>query len=134
MLRWNGYGEETITYPLSDSAKRYFSQILGSADSTPDVERSFVVVLPPCHFSNPHPLLLFNDEVRLRHARGQSFPDLVAKRFGQFSRFPDAVALPENDSDVNELLVWAKSAGAQVIPFGGGTSVVGGINPMSRED
>jgi len=133
MLRWNGYGEETITYPLSDSAKSYFSKILGGPKSPPDVERSAVSVPPPCHFSKTHALLQFDDEIRLRHARGQSFPDLAAKRFGQFSRFPDAVAFPESDSDVNELLVWAKSASVQVIPFGGGTSVVGGINPMARD-
>lgn len=133
MLRWNGYGEETITYPLSESARVYLSQILGSAEHPLDVDRSSVIVPPPCLFSNPHSQLQFDDEIRLRHALGQSFPDLVAKRFGQFHRFPDAVAFPESDQDVTDLLVWARAARVQAIPFGGGTSVVGGVNPVQRE-
>src|SRR5262245_40862451 len=133
MLRWNGYGEEMITYPLSESAKVYFHQILGSAERPRDIERDSINISPPHLFSNPHALLQFDDDIRLRHALGQSFPDLVAKRFGQILRFPDAVAFPENDQDVTELLVWAQETGVQVIPFGGGTSVVGGINPVKRE-
>jgi len=134
MLRWNGYGKETITYPLSETARLYFSQILGRAEHPPDVERASVIVRPPHPFSKSHPLLQFDDETRLQHALGQSFPDLAAKRFGQFPRFPDAVAFPESDQDVTDLLVWARTAGTQVIPFGGGTSVVGGVNPAKREE
>ena len=134
MLRWNGYGEETITYPLSQSAKAYFGQILGDAKPPPDVHRAAVIVPPPYPFSKPHPLFECDDEIRLRHALGQSFPDLASKRFGQFSRFPDAVAFPESEEDVSDLLAWARRAGAQVIPFGGGTSVVGGINPTKKEE
>jgi alkyldihydroxyacetonephosphate synthase len=44
------------------------------------------------------------------------------------------VAFPECDEDVTDLLMWARTAGAQLIPFGGGTSVVGGIDPMKKED
>ena len=134
MLRWNGYGEETITYPLSGSAKVYFSQILGGAERPPDVQRESVIVTPAHSFSRPRPLLQFDDDTRLCHALGQSFPDLASKRFGAFPRFPDAVAFPESDQDVIDLLAWAREAGAQVIPYGGGTSVVGGINPAKREE
>lgn len=133
MLRWNGYGEETITYPLSESARVYFGQILGSARRPADVERESLT-LPPAHpFPNSKLLLQSDDETRLRHALGQSFPDLAAKRFGRFLRFPDAVAFPESDQDIRDLLAWARTAGAQVIPFGGGTSVVGGVNPVKQE-
>ena len=134
MLRWNGYGEETIRYPLSDSASAYFGQILGAAKRPPDIRRESLTIPPPYPFSNPHPLLQSDDETRLRHALGQSFPDLAAKRFGMFPRFPDAVAFPQCDQDVCDLLAWARRAGAQVIPFGGGTSVVGGVNPTKQED
>jgi len=134
MLRWNGYGDETITLPLSESARVYFSQILGSAERPQDVDRASVMIPPSQLLSNPHALLHFDDELRLRHALGQSFPDLAAKRFGSISRFPDAVAFPESDEEVVDLLAWARTAGAQVIPFGGGTSVVGGVNPLKREE
>jgi alkyldihydroxyacetonephosphate synthase len=133
MLRWNGYGEETITYPLSESARVHFSKILGSARHPPDVQREAVSIPPPHPFSSTHPLLQSDDETRLRHALGQSFPDLAAKRFGKFPRFPDAVAFPRVDQDLGGLLAWARAAGAQVIPFGGGTSVVGGVNPAKPE-
>ena len=133
MLRWNGYGEEAITHPLSESARVYFSQMLGSAKQPQDVRREALTIPPPHRFSNPHALLQFDDETRLRHALGQSFPDLAAKRFGTFPRFPDAVAFPECGQDVSDVLVWARRAGAQVIPFGGGTSVVGGVNPIKPE-
>jgi alkyldihydroxyacetonephosphate synthase len=79
-------------------------------------------------------LLQTDDEMRLRHAWGQSFPDLAAKRFGKLTRFPDAVAFPLCDQDVSDLLAWARQTGAQVIPFGGGTSVVGGVNPTTQEN
>src|SRR5512134_392752 len=133
MLRWNGYGEETITYPLSDSARVYFSHILGAARRPLDVRRESLALPPPYPFSRSHPLLQNDDETRLRHALGQSFPDLAAKRFGKFPRFPDAVAFPGDDQDIGDLLAWARTAGVQVIPFGGGTSVVGGINPPKQE-
>jgi alkyldihydroxyacetonephosphate synthase len=134
MLRWNGYGEETVTYPLSESASIYFSQILGEAKPPLDVPRAAILIPPAQSLSHPHALLHFDDDIRLRHALGQSFPDLAAKRFGCFSRFPDAVAFPESDEDVVDLLAWARTVGVQLIPFGGGTSVVGGVNPMKKED
>ena len=134
MLRWNGWGEETITYPLSESAKAYLCNTLGAPQRPHDVDRASIRVLPPARFPQSHPLLHTDDETRLRHALGQSFPDLAAKRFGRFERFPDAVAFPESDQEVRDLLAWAGRTGAQVIPFGGGTSVVGGVTPLSPRD
>jgi len=134
MLRWNGYGEVTITYPLSDSARFYFKEKLGEAKRPGDAERVSINIPPAYPFSQPQSLLHFDEETRLRHALGQSFPDLAAKRFGQFSRFPDAVAHPESNEDISDLLAWARTASVQVIPFGGGTSVVGGVNPARREE
>ena len=70
---------------------------------------------------------------RLRHARGQSFPDLIALRGGQIPVFPDGVAYPLGAADVRELLRYAAATGARLIPYGGGTSVVGHINPQPGE-
>jgi alkyldihydroxyacetonephosphate synthase len=66
---------------------------------------------------------------RARHAHGQSYCDLVRAFRGQFPHAPDIVARPGNESEVEALLEWCASAGAAVIPFGGGTSVVGGVEP-----
>ena len=66
---------------------------------------------------------------RQRHARGQSLPDWVALRSGRIPVFPDGVAYPQGEADVAELLAYAAAVDARLIPYGGGTSVVGHINP-----
>jgi alkyldihydroxyacetonephosphate synthase len=70
---------------------------------------------------------------RLRHARGQSLPDWVALRSGRIPAFPDGVAYPLGPADVTRLLAYAAGVDALVIPYGGGTSVVGHINPAPGE-
>lgn len=66
---------------------------------------------------------------RAWHAHGQSYRDLVSAFRGQFPHVPDVVARPREEREVEALLGWCASAGAAVIPFGGGTSVVGGVEP-----
>ena len=68
-------------------------------------------------------------ETRLLHAVGRSFSDLVRARRGDYGNPPDVVATPGNAGEVAAVLDWADDAGAVVVPFGGGTSVVGGVNP-----
>jgi alkyldihydroxyacetonephosphate synthase len=64
---------------------------------------------------------------RLVHAYGKSFPDYVRMLQRQVPCPPDVVAYPESESDVFAVLDWAARAKAAVIPFGGGSSVVGGV-------
>ena len=66
---------------------------------------------------------------RLLHSYGYSFPDSARKFARDFSNPPDVIAYPRNEQDVLALLDWCYDAGAAVIPFGGGTSVVGGVEP-----
>ncbi len=66
---------------------------------------------------------------RARHAYGRSYCDVVRAFHGRFERAPDVVARPRDEPEVGALLDWALQAGAAVIPFGGGTSVVGGVEP-----
>ncbi len=66
---------------------------------------------------------------RLLHSYGHSFPDSVRKFARDFSNPPDVVAYPRDERDVLALLDWCNDVGAAVIPFGGGTSVVGGVEP-----
>lgn len=68
-------------------------------------------------------------EPRLRHTYGKSYPDLVRGFEGQFGPAPDAVARPPDEDAIAELLAWATEANVAVVPFGGGTSVVGGVEP-----
>jgi alkyldihydroxyacetonephosphate synthase len=66
---------------------------------------------------------------RLIHSYGKSFFDSVRVFARDFSNPPDVVALPHNEQDVINVLDWATRANAIVIPFGAGSSVVGGIEP-----
>ena len=66
---------------------------------------------------------------RLLHAVGRSFTDLVRARRGDFGTPPDAVAVPRSPSEVAAVLDWCTDTGTACIPFGGGTSVVGGVTP-----
>lgn len=133
MRRWNGWGDEATIYPLPESAGRYLESKVGAGSSIPDVtfERALVAV-PPARLK-PHTHLSLDPADRLYHARGQSLPDWVALRHGRIEAFPDGVAYPASDEDVRELLAYAKRSGVRLIPFGGGTSVVGHVNPRSIE-
>ncbi|RBO91607.1 FAD-binding oxidoreductase [Nocardia puris] len=64
---------------------------------------------------------------RVAHAHGQAFRDVVRCLLGQVTNVPDLVIRPENDQDVVDVLDWCTRARVAVVPFGGGTSVVGGV-------
>lgn len=66
---------------------------------------------------------------RASHAYGKSYRDLVRAIARDFSNPPDLVAYPETDADVARLLDWCAGAGLAAIPFGGGSSVCGGVEP-----
>lgn len=68
-----------------------------------------------------------DDEARIRHTRGKSTPDLLRMRAGDASDAPDAVVLPGSHEQVLEVLRVCARHRVAVVPFGGGTSVVGGL-------
>ena len=67
---------------------------------------------------------------RAAHAHGKSFPEYVRGLLGDYSSAPDVVAYPRTEADVAAVLDWASGAQASVTPFGGGSSVVGGVEPV----
>jgi alkyldihydroxyacetonephosphate synthase len=66
---------------------------------------------------------------RVVHARGKSLRDLVRQRRGQFDRLPDAVVTPGNEEEVAAAIQAVLDADAVAIPFGGGTSISGSLEP-----
>jgi alkyldihydroxyacetonephosphate synthase len=64
---------------------------------------------------------------RVSRALGKAYCDIVRGFRGEFENPPDLVALPRDCSEVETVLNWAEAEGAAVVPFGGGTSVVGGV-------
>ncbi|KHL17243.1 alkyldihydroxyacetonephosphate synthase [Mumia flava] len=69
-------------------------------------------------------------DARLAHTRGYSTPDLLRLRAGDATQAPDAVVTPSDHETVVALLELCASARIAVVPFGGGTSVVGGLAPQ----
>ena len=133
MRRWNGWGDETLRYPVPPAALAFLEAELGPGIAPTDAALEAVVAsVPPTRLSRGV-LLQTDPEVRLRHALGQSLPDWVALRGGRVPAFPDAVAFPESGADVHELLRFSSWAGAKVIPYGGGTSVVGHLTPPAGD-
>jgi alkyldihydroxyacetonephosphate synthase len=130
MRLWNGWGDDQTTYHLPDSAQAYLTDHVGAGEATPDVTLEQVMQhVPPSRLPD-HPLVIRKPFDRATHAVGQSLPDWVAVRSGDIPAFPDGVAYPTDDAQVRKLYSYAQGVGARLIPYGGGTSVVGHINPL----
>lgn len=129
MRRWNGWGSESTDFPLNPAAKQFLSERIGDASPLRDATLAEVVAKVPATRMPAHALIQTDAETRVRHARGQSLADWLAMRSGDFGFFPDGVAFPTNASQVQELLQFSKQQNIEVIPYGGGSSVVGHINP-----
>jgi alkyldihydroxyacetonephosphate synthase len=69
---------------------------------------------------------------RALHTYGRSYRDLVRAVAGRFDAPPDLVALPRTEDDVVRILAHAAGAGIAVVPFGGGSSVCGGVEPDTQ--
>jgi alkyldihydroxyacetonephosphate synthase len=133
MRRWNGWGDENTLYPLPSSAARYLATLIGEGQSLADATLDQALAACPASKLPAHSLVQTAPLERLCHARGQSTPDWVALRSGNVGVFPDGVSYPTDELQVRELLEYAHRCGVRLIPYGGGTSVVGHINPLAGE-
>jgi len=70
---------------------------------------------------------------RARHGIGRAYRDLIRGIRGELTDLPDLVVRPETEQDVTDVLDWAVGEGAPVVPFGGGSSVTGGVEPRGLE-
>ena len=88
-------------------------------------------------FSTPSSLKkIFSDDKleRLNHAYGKSFPDSARSILGDFSSPPDYVAFPKTQNEITSILDWASENNVAVIPYGGGSSVCGGVETNVGSD
>lgn len=129
MRRWNGWGETAIEVPLPPAARALLEDRLGPGTPPRDLPLEEALARVPPSRLPPHPLVRTDPEVRLRHSVGQALPDWIAARSGRFLP-PDGVAFPETEEEVRALLAFAEAVGARVIPYGGGTSVVGHLRVL----
>ena len=133
MRRWNSWGNENSEYTseLTDNLRQVLEEVIGPGNPLPEATLEQVLASVPESRMPAHPLIDTSSETRLRHARGQSLPDWLAVRSGEIGVFPDGVAVPQTSDDVAKLLRFAIEQDITVIPYGGGTSVAGHINPLS---
>jgi alkyldihydroxyacetonephosphate synthase len=75
-------------------------------------------------------VLTHDPHERLVHTYGKSYPETVRALARDFANAPDFVALPEIEADIAAVFDWASEAKVAVVPFGAGSSVVGGVEPV----
>ncbi|MGL6235048.1 MAG: FAD-binding oxidoreductase [Segniliparus sp.] len=138
-MRWNAWGVAADQTHLSEGIKGLLAAALGvagppSASPAPDSVRladslvgeadlaAFAEIVGAEHVSA-------EPGDRLPRAGGKSTPDLL-RRKQEEQDAPDAVVLPGDEGEVAAVLAYCEEAGIAVVPFGGGTSVVGGLDPV----
>jgi alkyldihydroxyacetonephosphate synthase len=137
MHSWWRWGDATQVPELSEAVWQLLSDGLGIQRRAP--ARPPVPDLAPSRI-DPRELsavvgadhVLADDESRLCHTRGKSSIDLLRARAGDASDAPDLVVLPGSHEEVLGLLRLCAARRLAVVPFGGGTSVVGGLAPDAR--
>jgi len=90
------------------------------------------IVLRPPRIAPPPPLAAHcSSEAydRIAHTYGKSFSDYARGLAGQYDNAPDVVAYPRDEAEVTAIADWAAGAQAALIPFGAGSTVVGGVEP-----
>jgi alkyldihydroxyacetonephosphate synthase len=140
-IRWNGWGAEGFKNPISsrEDVWTWLAAQLGmpSLLATParpldeidlapsglatDIRARFVAILGEDRVRD-------DKYERAFHALGRSYHDLLRLRAGDLSTAPDVVLYPRGGEEVQAVLACANDAGIAVVPFGGGTSVVGGVS------
>jgi alkyldihydroxyacetonephosphate synthase len=128
MRRWNGWGEETVDYPLHGGALAFLAARIGQGQARGSASFEEACASLAASRLPPHPLIDTRPGTRLRHALGQSLPDWLRLRYGRIEAAPDGVAFPESGEDVRTLIAYAKEHDVALIPHGGGTSVAGHLN------
>lgn len=139
-LAWNAWGTADDAAPLSDGVRALLEEGLGVPHrDTPSVPEDEVRIgaseLPT---EVRHALdevvgadnVVTDDAARLRHSGGKSTPDLLRRRSGDAANAPDAVVFPTNHERVAAVLSGCARHRVAVVAFGGGTSVVGGVEPQ----
>lgn len=128
-----GWGVESYAFPapMLQLARAYLTARFGSAPPEPrPVPALDALRMPASALAVPSE---FRDLVtdarydRAVHTYGKAFRDVIRALDGDFAGAPDLVAYPCDENDVACLLGWAEANSVAVIPFGGGSSVVGGV-------
>lgn len=129
MKRIQGWGNIETDYPVPESAQKYLAQTVGTPLTLTNISLKTLLKIVPQSKLPPHPGILVDAETRLRHARGQSLNDWVDMCDGLVDTFPDGVIYPNTEEGIRNLIQYAETHSINLIPYGGGSSVVGHLTP-----
>jgi alkyldihydroxyacetonephosphate synthase len=139
-MRWWGWGDPAHRSQLPAHALEFLRAEVGIADAvTPPVALEQVRLGAPQLPEGLRAALVAavgedgvrdDRDARVLRAAGKGYPDLVRQRAGNCESGPDVVVFPRSHDEVKAVLRACGSAEAAVVPFGGGTSVVGGVEPL----
>ncbi|HWN73458.1 MAG TPA: FAD-binding oxidoreductase [Solirubrobacterales bacterium] len=135
--KWWGWGDPSAVPELDDVALGVLRERIGELEAWPLARELGEFELPAAE-TLPRGLVeavgeesvFTDDEDRLRHATGRGYADLAQLRNGTLEAAPDAVVMPPDVEALRRILDVCASEGIAVVPFGGGTSVVGGVEPL----
>lgn len=141
-MKWWGWGAEDKTFALENRPEllALLEELVGpiATDRLPAVPLDQVRLPDPAGPDSMRAVweaLLGSSQVvterltRIKRSLGKSYPDLVRVRRGRIDHAPDAVLFPQDPEQVEAVLRIAAERNIAVVPFGGGTSVVGGVEP-----
>ena len=137
-LKWYGWGREGEGMSAQERGfvlGRYHEKFAASDFAEAPVPALEQVNLPAPRLSPPAALAPFCTSERYdraAHAYGKSYPDYVRAMLGDFAAAPDVVAYPKDEAEIAAVIDWAGEAGASLAPFGGGSSVCGGVEHRGR--
>ena len=138
-MAWDAWGDPGLAKPLSSGIQSLLEQALGVAGTEAAAPAIGEVTVTPSALGGQHraglvsivgpEYLRTDDRDRLLHAGGKSTPDLLRRKHTHQDA-PDAVLLPGSEDEVAAVLAYCSQHRIAVVPFGGGTSVVGGLDPI----
>ncbi len=135
--KWWGWGDPAISPELDGEALAVLRERVGALEPAPHPEDLDGFSLPEAAPLPPalvdavgEDAVFASTEDRVRHATGCGYRDLALLRGGRLDAAPDAVLLPADADAVRRVLAVCAAEGIAVVPFGGGTSVVGGVEPL----
>src|SRR5690349_19371266 len=139
-MKWNAWGDPAGAKPLSEGIRSLLKQALGVEESSAAELDAEQVRLRPSALS-PADLdrlaavvgadyCKVDDNARLLRAGGKSTLDLLRRKDFGVQDAPDAVLLPGSEDEVAGILRFCADRSIAIVPFGGGTSVVGGLDPI----
>ncbi|MBI4897724.1 MAG: FAD-binding oxidoreductase [Actinobacteria bacterium] len=130
---WGRVGDEPDADALAGAAANLGALLGFEIDGEVEQPTPFDAdALAPARIETPPALSeIVTPDARARAERawGSSYQDVIHGFRGDFRFAPDAVATPRDENQIEQVLEWAAAANAAVIPYGGGTSVVGGVRP-----